>query len=33
MPTHFIYILYFAQTDKYYIGQTEDIERRLIDRT
>jgi len=31
MPTHFVYILYSAQTDKYYIGQTEDLERRLIE--
>lgn len=26
---YFVYILYSASIDKYYIGQTEDIERRL----
>ena len=28
MP-YYVYILYSAQKDKYYIGQTEDVERRL----
>jgi len=31
MPTHFVYILYSEQTDKYYIGQTEDIQNRLLE--
>jgi putative endonuclease len=28
MP-YYVYILYSAQKDKYYIGQTEDVDRRL----
>ncbi len=31
MTTHYVYILYSEQTDKYYIGQTEDLDRRLIE--
>jgi putative endonuclease len=31
MPTHFVYILYSEKADKYYIGQTHDIHRRLIE--
>ena len=29
MKVNFVYILYSAQRDRYYIGQTEDLERRL----
>jgi putative endonuclease len=31
MLTHFVYILYSEKADKYYIGQTYDIHRRLIE--
>ncbi|MDG1278697.1 MAG: GIY-YIG nuclease family protein [Algoriphagus sp.] len=31
MLIHFVYILYSEQTDKYYIGQTEDLDRRLME--
>jgi len=31
MPAHFVYILFSEQTDKYYIGQTEDIGNRLLE--
>ena len=26
-----VYILYSAKKDKYYVGQTEDLERRLVE--
>jgi putative endonuclease len=31
MPAHFVFILFSEQTDKYYIGQTEDIGNRLLE--
>ena len=31
MSKFVVYILYSKQTDRFYIGQTEDIERRLIE--
>ncbi|RIW15672.1 GIY-YIG nuclease family protein [Algoriphagus lacus] len=31
MNSHFVYILYSQQTDRYYIGQTEDLDRRLTE--
>jgi putative endonuclease len=30
MPMFYIYILYSETADKYYIGQTEDVQRRLF---
>lgn len=27
---HFLYILYIESRDRYYIGQTEDVEARLV---
>jgi putative endonuclease len=27
---HFVYILYSSKHDKYYVGQTDDVERRLV---
>ncbi len=31
MAVHFVYILFSHQADRYYIGQTEDTDRRLIE--
>ena len=28
---HYIYILYSAKFDKYYVGQTDDVQRRLLE--
>ena len=29
-PMHYVYILYSRSADKYYVGQTPDIETRLL---
>lgn len=31
MTSHFVYIIYSKQADHYYIGQSEDLNRRLIE--